>query len=175
MALQEIWKDIKGYEGLYQISSLGRVKSLPKKSGFLTLKERIMKPFIKNNGYCSLRLFKNQEIETVYVHRLVAETFINNPNNYPCVNHKNYIKNDNRVSNLEWCTYSMNNTYSNCQIIAGASKRIPIAQYTKTGTFIRFWESATKAGKELNIPNTNITACCRGRVKSAYGFKWQYI
>lgn len=174
MELQEIWKDISNYKGLYQISNLGRVKSLSKKSGFLTLKERIMKPIIKDNGYCQIALFKDKKRCRKYIHRLVAEAFIPNPNNYPCINHKDYNKANNNVDNIEWCSYSYNNNYSNCQIIAGMSKRIPIIQYDLHGNSIKEWESATNAGKELGFNNSLITACCKGRIDKAYGYKWKY-
>lgn len=104
----------------------------------------------------------------------MAEAFIPNPNNYPCINHKDYNKANNTVNNIEWCSYSQNNNYSNCQVIAGASKRIPILQCDKNGVTIKEWESSMKAGQELGFSNSNITACCRGRVNSAYGYTWKY-
>lgn len=174
MELQEIWKDISNYEGLYQISNLGRVKSLSKKSGFLILKERIMKPTIKDNGYYQIALYKNKKGCKKYIHRLVAEAFIPNPNNYPCINHKDYNKANNNVDNIEWCSYSQNNTYSNCQVVAGASKRIPVLQCDKNGVILKEWECSLRAGQELGFSNSSITACCRGRANTAYGYTWRY-
>lgn len=97
----EIWKDIKGYEGLYQISNCGNVKSL-KTNKNLYLSD--------SKGYQRVGLYKGKRIMYA-VHRLVAETFIPNPNNYPCVNHKDYNKKNNNVTNLEWCNHKYNNNY----------------------------------------------------------------
>lgn len=102
----EIFKDIKGYEGLYQVSNLGRVKSL--KYG----KEIILKPSTQKNGYNNIISLKNSKRYTFKLHRLVAITFIENPNNKPQVNHINGIKNDNRLENLEWSTNSENQLHS---------------------------------------------------------------
>lgn len=119
--MTEEWKDISGYEGVYQVSSLGRVKSCERKvrvshrgySGFRLCKEKIMNPIINNRGYYYFKLRNNQQYKTVLAHRLVAETFIQNPNNLPCVNHKDENPQNNCVNNLEWCTYEYNDNYGN--------------------------------------------------------------
>ena len=106
--MEEIWKDIKGYEGIYQISNFGRVKSL------IYPKEKIMNIYNfrrdeeKGKGYWRVRLIKNSSYKYFFVHRLVAEAFIPNPNNYATVNHINGIKTDNRIDNLEWCSLKEN-------------------------------------------------------------------
>lgn len=114
--MEEIWKDIKGYEGLYQVSNYGRVKSLPKihkttknynKLGYIT-KEKILRQRKTQRGYFLVTLYKEQKGKSLYVHRIVANMFISNKDNKPCINHKNGDKNDNKVTNLEWCTYSEN-------------------------------------------------------------------
>lgn len=117
----EIFKDIPGYEGLYQVSNIGTVKSLQRKckqyrskSGYAIQKEKILKT-TENFGYPSLQLFINGSFRTLEVHRLVAITFIDNPNNYSVVNHKNGIKNDNRVENLEWVNHRENSTHGKMQ------------------------------------------------------------
>lgn len=104
--------DIKGYEGLYKISNEGDVISLSKNSGFLKLKERYLKPTIKANGYLDVKLVKNGINKHFYIHRLVAEHFIPNPNNLPQVNHKDKNPGNNNVNNLEWCNNSYNINYS---------------------------------------------------------------
>lgn len=105
--------DIKGYEGLYKISNRGDVISLSKNSGFLKLKERIIKPTIKPKGYLDVKLTKDKKSKHFYIHRLVAEHLIPNPNNYPQINHKDKNPSNNNVSNLEWCDNSYNVKYSN--------------------------------------------------------------
>jgi len=109
----EIWKDIKGYEGLYQISNLGRVKSLSrlvlcKSRSKRQTKEKILLMQISSQGYSYLTLCKNNKLKSMRIHRLVALHFIPNPKNKPCVNHKNNIGVDNKVKNLEWCTQMEN-------------------------------------------------------------------
>lgn len=109
----EVWKDIKGYEGLYQISDVGRVKSLDqyikcKKNNKRLIKGKILKTYINENGYEWVRLYNNTKRKIYRVHRLVAEAFIDNPENKPCVNHKDGNKENNKLDNLEWCTHSEN-------------------------------------------------------------------
>lgn len=105
--------DIKGYEGLYKISNEGDVISLSKNRGFLKLKEKYLKPTIKANGYLDVKLVKNGIYKHFYIHRLVAEHFISNPNNLPQINHKDKNPSNNNVNNLEWCDNSYNVKYSN--------------------------------------------------------------
>lgn len=115
--MKEIWKDIKGWEGYYQISNLGRVKSLyrivpHKLKGKKTIFERILKPCIASPGYYSLGLRKDCKVKCARIHRLVALHFIPNPQNKPEINHKNGIKTDNRIENLEWVTRSENEKHA---------------------------------------------------------------
>jgi hypothetical protein len=111
---EEIWKDIEGYEGLYQVSNLGRVKSLARykqnHSKLQKVNERLLSPRFRRNYYV-VALCKEGTVKNVSVHRLVAETFIPNPNNYPIINHKDENSLNNCINNLEWCTYQYNNTY----------------------------------------------------------------
>lgn len=117
MDQEEIWKDIKGFEGLYQISNLGRVRSLDRlvRSGhgsFKLSKGKIRKPSIDRYGYYRIDLWKAQKASYITIHRLVAEAFIPNPENKKAVNHINCIKTDNRVENLEWCTNQENSNHA---------------------------------------------------------------
>lgn len=103
----KIWRDIPGYEGLYQVSSLGRVKRLNSRCGAIYRKEHLLKPFIRDR-YKSVRLSKNNRVKNYNIHVLVAKTFISNPNNYEVINHIDGDKFNNIISNLEWCTQSHN-------------------------------------------------------------------
>ncbi len=107
----EIWKDIEGYEGLYQISSEGRIKALPKPHRYGVKYEKILKQRYDKEGYCRIKLCKNGIKKCFLIHRLVGLAFISNPNNKETINHKNKITNDNRVSNLEWMTQLENNLH----------------------------------------------------------------
>ena len=114
--MQEIWKDIKNYEGCYQVSNLGRVRSLTRKvktfNGVRTSNGQLLKPLKTNTGYYRVDLKQNQKDKYMSIHRLVAEAFIPNPNNYPIINHKDNNPQNNCVDNLEWCTQSYNVKYA---------------------------------------------------------------
>ena len=173
----EIWKPKKDYEGLYEVSNLGRIKSLGNGNSNNS-KERILKPGKVKGGYLQVYLSKNRENKRFYVHRLVAETFIPNPDNLPFINHKDEDKTNNRVDNLEWCTREYNNNYGTRTLRANKtntngklSKRV--LQFTLTGEFIREWPSASECERN-GYSQSHVSDCCRGERKSAYGFRWKY-
>lgn len=160
----EQWKDIKGYEGLYQVSNLGRVKSVRKD---LILKKNVN----KNNGYEQVTLYNHCYCKTFSVHRLVAQAFIPNPKNLPQVNHRNEIKTDNVVENLEYCDAKYNCNYGT----KNDKIRKPTNQYTKKGEFIKTWSSLTEIQEKLGFRKSNLSNCCNGRLPSCYGFIWKYV
>lgn len=169
---KEIWKPILNYEGLYEVSNWGRIKS------FKFGKERILKPGTNKYGYLIVILCKNGKVKHFYVHRLVAEAFIPNPHNYPCMNHKDECKTNNNVNNLEWCTYTYNNNYgTKIERISknrDTSKYFkPILQYTLDGVFVREWKSIAEAGRN-GFNQGHITDCCRGVRKTHKGFIFKY-
>ena len=174
--MKEIWKDIKNYEGLYQISNFGKVKRLKHKryDRNQILEERELKIVCpKKDWYPYLSLCKNGEYKNHSIHRLVAETFIPNPNHYPCINHINGLKKDNRIENLEWCSYTHNNKEAyRLGLNKGTAKRT--LQFDKNGNFIKEWISARQAELQLSIANSKISMCCNGKRKSAGGFVWKY-
>ena len=166
--MDEIWCDIEGYEGLYQISNKGHVKSL--KCG----SERILKPLDNGDGYLNVVLYKNTASQSRYIHRLVAEVFIPNTQNKPQINHKDECKTNNTVENLEWATAKENSNFGTRNERIGYSLSKPILQYSKSGDFIREWKSSAEVKRVLGIDNSHIIACCKGNRKSAGGYIWRY-
>ena len=181
--MEEIWKDVVGYEGLYQVSNLGRVKSVITWNGYEYLKkEKIMKPFENKRGYKSIGFTKDGKTITYRLHRIVAQAFIPNPENKPIINHKNGVKSDNRVENLEWCTYSENTIHAIKTGLmvpkkGGQDKRsVSVNQFDKSGQFIKKWDSISEIKRELNYDKKAIISCCKGKLhyNTAYGYKWEY-
>ena len=182
----EIFKDIFGYENLYQISNFGRVKSLKRENVFYcglrkeylkrSVKEKILNYSKSNRGYLQVCLTKNGKSKTFLVHRLVAKTFIENVYNKSQVNHIDGNKENNSVNNLEWCTSSENNKHA---FVLGLNKPRNIRkvnQYDKNGNFIKQWNCITDFFRKnnINLKSSNITNCCKGRRKTAYGYIWKY-
>ena len=160
--MEEIWRDIKGFEGKYMVSNLGRVKSLNyNKTG----KEKIMKGVPDGYGYFQLSLCKEGKVKNCRINRLVAQAFIPNPDNLPEVNHKDKIRTNNRVDNLEWCTTQYNVEYSKAKAVIGINK--------VSGLILEF-PSANEAKRQTGINQSNIIQCCKGRRNSAGGYYWHY-
>ena len=188
MIEKEKWKDIPGYLGYYQISNLGRVRSLertltyPKSdmypNGYTrVLKEKILTPCKDKKGYLFVQLFINGNFKSKRIHRLVAESFISNDLNLPQVNHKDENKQNNRVDNLEWCTNIYNANYGTGKYRKVLKRRIPVVQYTLDGELIREYESATAATKALGISqgySRTILQTCRGKYRHCKGYVWKF-
>ena len=175
----EIWKDIKGYEGKYQVSNKGRIKSLsraiPHLGGFRVIPERIMVQHVSSTtGYYMVHLCKDKKYEWMLTHRIVAMTFIPNPNNLPFVNHKDEIKTNNEVSNLEWCTPAYNLDYSNVRQKQRDAISKEIEQYDFDGRFIKRYKNCYEAGRILNVSPSSLRLCCIGKIGSCRGFIWKY-
>lgn len=163
--MEEIWKDIEEYEGLYQVSNQGRVKSL--KYG----KERILKPAPNSDGYLFVVLCKDGKTKTYFVHRLVAMAFIPNPEGLPCINHKSCIRTENNVNNIEWCDHSYNNSYG--ARVEKYSK--PVIQMSLNNEVLTIWPSASEASKKSGFNTSAICRCCQGKLQTHKGFKWEYL
>lgn len=164
--MKEIWKDIPGYA--YAVSNIGNVYSYKS--------NRVLKPNIDRNGYARVPLYRNGRKQYRQIHRLVAEAFIDNSDNLPCINHKNSIRNDNKVDNLEWCTHSYNNKYAyekgNRSKMFGSDngKSVPILQLNLNGELIKEFESMHICARELKLQQSCISMVCNGIRKTTGGF-----
>ena len=173
----EIWKDIKNYEVIYQISSMGRVKSLPKKRRYgAGYQEEMFLKGKNNQGYLQVNLYNVNGMKSYQVHRLVAQTFIENLENKKEVNHKNGVKTDNRVENLEWVTPKENIKHAwDTGLMKSKQTKTKIAQYTLDGKFLKVWNGVKSIEKNLGFDYTGIIHCCKLRYKSSHGYVWRYV
>ena len=171
---EEEYKDVIGYEGLYQVSNKGNVKSLERTvwngRGYYKTTERILKSFDDGHGYLQVILWKGGKSKTCKVHRLVAEAFLENTDNLPEVNHIDEDKTNNNVQNLEWCTRKYNINYGTRT--EKTSK--PVIGINKTSGLIVEFSSIMEAERVLGINNGHIVKCCKGKIKSIGGFYWMY-
>lgn len=199
MGTQEVWRDIPGYERYYQVSNLGRVKSVPRKvycnGGFHISKERMLKQHKNKDGYWRAHLLKNGIAKTLFVHRLVALAFIPNPNKYPDINHKDENPSNNCVENLEWCTEKYNMNYgtvverrkasfvrngsfkkANATKVRNGSRgaETPVEAVSKDGITTINYPSISEAARVTGISKGHIGECCRGVRSSAGGYFWNY-
>lgn len=176
--MKERWKDIKGYEGRYQVSNFGRVKSLARKaSNNHMIKERILKPLGSGCDYLRVNLCKDGHSYRKLIHRLVAETFIPNLSNLPMVNHKDEDKTNNCVENLEWCTAKYNTNYGHCieerakKVAKAESKKV--VQLSLDGKLVNVWSSTNEAGRHGYWQSAVVNCCLRKR-KTHCGYIWRY-
>ena len=180
----ELWKDVKGYEGKYQISNLGNVKSLRYKGSYIS---KNLVPKTNNDGRLWVELWKSGKGKPMLIHRLVGEAFIPNPDNLPQINHKDENPKNNVVWNLEWCTGEYNIQYSARRQLErytcfgqqpkprnGKNNKYPINQYDMSGNLVKTWPNARTILLQTGMSDWSISECCRGNRKKAYGFKWRY-
>ena len=191
--MNELWKDIQGYEGLYQVSNLGRVRSLSHATTYnrngtkVTCPHdgKILTPIKRRHGYLSVMLYGNgghttRNFKQFSIHRLVADAFIENPNGYDEVNHLDECKDNNRADNLEWCNRIHNVNYGTGQkrraenTINLPSKSKRVVQRTLSGGFVAEWPSMAEIERQTGYSKGLICICCQQKRKSAYGYSWSY-
>lgn len=163
--IKEIWKDVKGYEGLYKVSNTGKVYSI--------ISNKILKSPTCKTGYCIVVLWKNKKPRSFRLHRIVAENFLSNKNDYPVVNHKDGDKTNNKLDNLEYCTYSYNEKHAYKNGLKEPRGKA-ILQYDLDGNFIAEWKSSNEAGRALKLNASNINSCCNGRKQHSRVGKYRF-
>ena len=184
--MSEVWKDIEGYEGRYQVSNLGRVRSLDrtetsKRHGEpcdIRYQGKILSPTLGKNGYKRVNFKKNGYQKAYYVHRLVATAFIPNPENLPAVNHKDECRTNNQADNLEWCTFEYNNNYGgHTSRMADKNKKYQVAMFTMDGQLERTFPSLVDAARFIGDAKYDggIGDACRGIKLSSKGHRWSFI
>ena len=162
----EIWKPIPNYETLYEISNNGIVRSL---------RTGAVKCSSNNGKYKQVALTKNGISKTYKVHRLVAITFIPNPDNLPCVNHKDECPSNNNANNLEWCTTKYNCNYGTRIERMAKNHHKKVASFDKDGNLINIYDSIVDASKDRKCDTSSITKCCKGKRKMCNGLAWKYV
>lgn len=191
--MTEVWREVKGFEGLYEVSNCGRVKSL---NYHLTGQTRLLKPCNSAHGYLRVFLSKDGRMTGKLVHRLVAEAFLENPLNFPEVNHKDEVKTSNFVfigedrkavlakSNLEWCDHKYNINFGTRnerhakamkdKLVNHQKMSKRVLQYDIEGNLVQEWPSAQEVKRKTGWDVGNISSACHGKLKTAYGFVWRY-
>ena len=183
--MNEIWKAIEGYEGKYEVSNLGRVRSLHRKvatvhSSMRTIKGKTLVPWTDKDGYLHVNLWCECKMKSHMVHRLVAGAFIPNPDNMPEVNHKDEDKQNNRADNLEWCNTRYNINYGNRSHkvsqtrISNAMLGLRVEQLTMEGHLVRTFDSIREASRVSGADKSVIVRVCKGKCKTAGGYRWRY-
>ena len=177
--LNEEFRDVPNYEGLYQISNYGRVKTLQREVkntnySYRIVKEKILRESQCVNYYYYVILYKNQIPRPFRIHRLVAEVFISNPNKLPQVNHKDENKTNNRVDNLEWCSHKYNMNYGTSIKRTSEKHKKKVVQYNKQNEIVEEYNSLKEAEIKIGIDSSSIMRCCQGKQGTCGGYIWKY-
>jgi hypothetical protein len=169
--MEEIWIDIPGYEGLYQVSNTGKIKSFSKNA---PPSGRVLKTST-SRGYVWVRLFdKNKKYKNILVHRVVAKAFVPNPNNYKEVNHKDENKQNNNADNLEWCSRAYNMSYGTARFRQGMSASRSVEQITMEGIPVALYYSVSAAARINDIDSSSILKCCKHQREYVGGYRWRF-
>lgn len=174
------WRQVPGYEGLYEVSSDGRVRSVEHvTNGVRKPSKELAVKVYKSHRYARVRLYKNMKSRDWMVHRLVAMAFVPNPDNKPQVNHIDGNKLNNKADNLEWCTQAENNRHAidtglqNPLVMLNGTKKKVLQISINDGKTVKEWDSLSDAARGLGLQVSNISHCCKGRIKSTGGYKWR--
>lgn len=175
--MNEIWKEIKGYEGLYEVSNTGKVRSVSHKIQSYGGRYFMTRPLIRKTrivaGYVQVDLCKEGKKHEYKVHRLVAEAFIPHPSQLRFVNHKDENKINNNADNLEWCDAKYNTNYGTARSRRKEKLSVPVMQLTLDGIPVKKWVSQQEAARVLGIQQSSISKCVKGSYKSAHGYLWR--
>lgn len=155
--------------GLYQVSNFGNVKSY-----VIDSNGKILKLQIDKDGYSVVHLYKNKKMKRCKVHRLVAQAFLKNPNNYEVVNHKDENKRNNFINNLEWCSIAYNNNYNNRQLKIAKKREKKVLQINTNYKVVNIFNSIRQAETLTGVKNQSISKVCKGKRKTAGGYIWKY-
>ena len=180
----EEWRDVVGYDNKFMVSNMGRVKMLERKvlanKSIKTIKEHILKQHVSTKGYLYVHLWSDNKKERQYVHKIVLSSFFRCKNANEECNHKNEIRTDNSLENLEWLSHKENINYGDrtkkhsASMMNHKSLSKPIVQLSLDGILIEEYPSLREAGRRLGVSYTHIGECCRGKINSAFGYKFQY-
>lgn len=171
--MKEEWRDIKDYYGYYQVSNFGRVRGVDRiTENNIPIKSSLLRPYKNHSGHLRVRLTKKSVGKKFLVHRLVAQAFIPNPQNFPIINHKDENPSNNKVDNLEWCTIKYNNNYGSYKKKMSTLKSKPIKVIYRDGTY-EIWASAIIFGKNFGINSSHISDVINGKRKTVKGLKFE--
>lgn len=177
--MKEIWKPIKGYENAYEVSNKGNIRSVDRhvyqQNRMVLYKGTKLKPYKNNAGYFCIGLSIGNKKKKFTIHRLVAESFLPNPHNYPQINHKDENKENNELTNLEWCTGSYNDRYGTLSKRKEIKYGHKVCMYNKRGEFLKVFLSARGAEREMGISHSEILNCCKGDAYTAGGYVWRFL
>ena len=173
--MEEVWKQVCGFEGVYEVSTLGRVRSLDRRNAAGAFcKGVVLKQRVGNQGYPYVILKNGAVQKTIKTHRLVASAFLPNPENLPQINHKDEVKTNNRLDNLEWCDAYYNIHYGTAMLRSSEKQSKPVFQFDLDGRLVGKHKSTRAAQTETGVSQSKISMCCNRKRITAGGYRWEF-